>query len=331
MGKRIIIFRADGGPIIGMGHFIRSLALAEMLNKDFYCVFATQNPTEFQKTEIEKVCFSRIDLPEDDSHYPLFIKKLKGNEIVVLDNYYFDTEYQKAIKAKGCKLVCIDELHNKHFVADIVINHSEGIKSKHYSKESYTKLLLGCQFALLRSNFLEQDEQERNKDYSCLIFIGGADPFNITDKIVSFMKDCELPKPIAVVTGVNVLKQVESQKFRVFNKITAAQVAELMNASDFGIFPASTVALEACAMRLPFICGYFIDNQVELYKGLKSKRIAICVDDFILLEKQKLTEALFSLRLKSITQSIVKNQKHLLDKKSRERIILNFEKLWNLK
>ncbi len=34
MTKRIIIFRADGGPTIGMGHFTRTLALAEMLKGD---------------------------------------------------------------------------------------------------------------------------------------------------------------------------------------------------------------------------------------------------------------------------------------------------------
>lgn len=328
---RKIIFRADGGSIIGMGHFIRSLALAEMLNKDFYCIFATQKPTEFQRTEIEKVCFSRIDLPEDDSHFQIFLNKLEGNEIVVLDNYYFDTKYQNAIKTKGCKLVCIDEMHDKHFVADMIINHAEGIMVEQYSKENYTKLLMGCQYALLRRDFLAPKEIQGVKDYSCLIIIGGADPFNITHKIMSFINDFDLPKPIAVVTGSDVLKPIGSRRFRFFNKITAAQVSELMKASDFGIFPASTVALEACAMRLPFVCGYFIDNQVELYKGLKSKNVAVCVGDLNWLEQQQLKEALISLNKSSITDRIIKNQEQLLDKKSNERIILNFEELWNLK
>jgi len=32
--QRTIVFRADGGPSIGMGHFTRTLALAEMLKGD---------------------------------------------------------------------------------------------------------------------------------------------------------------------------------------------------------------------------------------------------------------------------------------------------------
>ena len=43
-------------------------------------------------------------------------------KIVVLDGYHFDTNYQTKIKQKGCKLVCIDDLHDKHFVADIIIH-----------------------------------------------------------------------------------------------------------------------------------------------------------------------------------------------------------------
>ena len=100
-----IIFRADGNSSIGMGHFIRTLALAEMLNEHYYCIYPTRKPTDYQIAEIEKVCHGRIDLPEDDSHLNVFLNHLKGDEIVVLNNYYYTTAYQKAIKDKGCKLV----------------------------------------------------------------------------------------------------------------------------------------------------------------------------------------------------------------------------------
>lgn len=49
MGKRQIIFRADAGKRIGYGHFVRTLALADMLKEEFECVFVTQDPTEYQK------------------------------------------------------------------------------------------------------------------------------------------------------------------------------------------------------------------------------------------------------------------------------------------
>lgn len=329
MDKRTIILRADGGPTIGMGHFIRTLALAEMLNEHFYCVYATRKPTTYQISEIDKVCNSRIDLPEDDSHFQLFLEKLKGNEIVVLDNYYFNTDYQRAIKAKGCKLVCIDDLHDKHFVADIVINHAEGIDPKNYSTESCTKLLLGYEYALLRSNYSEEHDSNKMKDYSCLIMIGGADPLGLTDKFVSYLRNYNFAKPVAVVGGANSSLTEQSDSFHFFSQLSAREIKDLMNASEFAILPASTVAIEACALRLPFICGYFIDNQEEIYKGIKSNNLAVCIDDLIVIEKQKLLEAIGTISSKIVSTQIIQNQKQRLDNKSKGRLNHIFCELWS--
>jgi len=147
MVKRKIIFRADGGPNIGMGHFIRTLALAEMLKDDFYCIYVTKSPSAYQIIEIEKVCHERLDLPANKSHFKVFLNILKGDEIVVLDNYFFTTEYQRAIKNKGCKLVCIDDLHDKEFVADLIINHTPGVLKNDYIAQPYTQLALGLDYA----------------------------------------------------------------------------------------------------------------------------------------------------------------------------------------
>ena len=329
MAKRTIIFRADGGPTIGMGHFTRTLALAEMLNQHFYCVFATCQPTEYQITDIDKVCHSRIDLPEDDSHFSRFLTYLKGDEIVVLDNYYFTTDYQKVIKDKGCKLVCIDDMHDKHFVADIVINHAEGVSSEAFSKESYTKLLLGFRYALIRKEFRLPAKYSYKKEFACLVMIGGADPFGITNKIIDILGQFDFNLPVAVVTGIAHDKYNNSSagKFRFFDRQNAEQVAKLMSESDFGILPASTVAIEACAMRLPFICGYFVDNQKEIYKGIEELQLAICIDDFKIMGSDSLllfVDKMSDINLKSV---LVKNQSRVIDGNTKKRYINIFRQL----
>ena len=63
---------------------------------------------------MEKVC-PFIPLQEE-THSADFLSHLQGDEIVVLDNYFFTTDYQRAIKQKGCRLVCIDDMHDKHYV-----------------------------------------------------------------------------------------------------------------------------------------------------------------------------------------------------------------------
>lgn len=320
---RKVVFRADAGTDIGYGHFIRSLALVDMIKADFECVFVTQSPTEYQRNEVEKVC-KLVELPHDDTKFQLFLDYLKGDEIVVLDNYYFDTEYQKAIKTIGCKLVCIDDLHNRHFVADAVINHAEGIKPDLYSKEGYTKLLLGYKYALLRKEFLNESFNSQSKVFSCIVIMGGADPYNLSNKIISLLKDYSFLLPIAVVVGAGFTQEHLFEKYhniKLFKGISSSCIFQLMLQSEFGILPASTVAIEACAARLPFVCGYFVDNQKEIYLGIKSNQLAICVDDFFKLESKILCNAIDIVSSPEMIINITHNQTELLDKKSKERFI----------
>lgn len=323
MAKRTIIFRADGDPFIGMGHFTRTLALAEMLNEHFHCIFATRQPTEYQVAEIEKICHGRIDLPEDDAHFEQFLTHLIGNEIVVLDNYYFTTDYQKAIKAKGCKLVCIDDMHDKHYVADVVINHAIGINSSVYSTEPYTKLLLGFKYALLRKEFFTEFKSNIDKEFSCLIIMGGTDPLGVTNHLVEVLAKIKLPKPIAVVSS----NKPKNENVVWLKNLSAFQISKLMEDTDFGIFPASSVAIEACAKRLPFICGYFIDNQKDIYNGIEKNNLAVCIGDLNNFQETQIREAVKIICKKDRCESIIKQQTALMDNQSDKRLLKIIQEL----
>lgn len=330
MHQRKIIFRADGGPSIGMGHFIRTLALAEMLKDDFYCVYATRSASNFQINEIGKVCKEHIELPSDDSHFNIFLNLLSGDEIVVLDNYFFSTEYQTQIKKKNCRLVCIDDLHDKHFVSDIVINHAEGATQSLYSGENYTRFLLGYKYALLRKEYLKKEVSFTSKQYSGFLMIGGSDPLNISLKLVTSLEQINLQLPIAAVIGTSNPNERQFARFKnliCFNDIPAATVFQLMQQSLFGILPASTVAIEACAARLPFICGYFIDNQSQIYSGIEQNELAICVGNLLDLKDAQLLEAIDQITNSTIAENIQNRQRLLLDKKSNERFISIFNSL----
>jgi UDP-2,4-diacetamido-2,4,6-trideoxy-beta-L-altropyranose hydrolase len=63
--KQRVIFRADGNLEIGYGHFIRTLGIAGLINKEFDCIYATQIPTEYQLNEISKVCNGKIELSKN--------------------------------------------------------------------------------------------------------------------------------------------------------------------------------------------------------------------------------------------------------------------------
>ena len=288
--KPKIYLRADGNPEIGLGHVIRSLALAEMLKEDFCCIFATRFLTEYINMEARKVCEDIIKLPETDEHFEAFLSTLSGDEIVVLDNYFFTTQYQQKIKDKGCKLVCIDDMHDKHFVADVVINHAPSALKSDYSVELYTKCLLGTKYTLLRKPFLHLAKQPKrysapNKAFVCF---GGSDYNNITQRVVKQLLSFEFMDKITVVTGgtykykdeLQTFSENYSDKILLYANIGADQLAGILSQCDFAIVPCSSILWECMAAKLPVITGYFADNQKYIAGYFFDKNIGYVVGDF---------------------------------------------------
>lgn len=278
-----IYFRADGNAKLGLGHITRSLALADMLKEFFEIFFIIQEPSEQVVAQIQEVTSNVIILPKTENYLDeagyIAQKYLTGKEIVVLDGYHFQTEYQKIIKNTGVKLVCIDDLHAWHFVADMVINHAGGVKESNYSCEPYTKLCLGLEYALLRKPFLEAAKQERviEKIENVFICFGGSDPHNFTEKALKACIEAQVFKEIHVVVGsaythFESLKNLSFQEKNVFlyKNLNAEILCEVMQKCHVGIVPASSIAYECLAVGMYLIVGYYTENQKAIYEGLKN-------------------------------------------------------------
>ena len=290
---RKIFFRADAGQSIGYGHFIRTLALADMLKDNFECVFYTQTPSEYQRIECKKVC-QLVELPADDTRLRLFLDSLIGDEIVVLDNYFYTTDYQKAIKEKGCKLVCIDDPHGIHYVCDVLLSHGNGIPSD-FDVEPYTRMCLGSDWAMLRKPFRRPVDWNRRRNNDIVVNFGGADPFYITELIVRLLLQLKLNYNIKVILGDKVFLSDECKaKVDILKNLSAEQMAQLFDESAFGIFAASTVCLEGQSRGLPMIVGYYVDNQEKYYNRIKESCHYATLDYLQDVTKEKLSKAIDS-------------------------------------
>ena len=294
MSKRIIYFRADAGGAIGYGHFIRSLALADMLKDVFDVTFLTANPSEYQKEEMSKVC-RYVSLSADKSRFDIFLDMLHGDEIVVIDNYFYSTEYQQAIKSKGCKLVCIDDPHGIHYVCDVLLSHGNGIPSD-FDVEPYTKLCLGTDWAMLRKPFRRPVDWNHQRNNDIVVNFGGADPFHITELVVGLLLQLDLEYNIKVILGDKVfLSDKNRGEVEVLKNLSAEQMAQLFDDSAFGIFTASTVCLEGQSRGLPMIIGYDVENQEMYYQRIKKEGHFATLDYLQDTTVEKLHEAIKSI------------------------------------
>lgn len=288
--KNKILFRADADQQIGYGHFIRTLALADMLKDYFECVFYLQTPSDYQKKELSKVC-DFVELPVDDSKFDLFLDYLCGDEIVVLDNYYYTCEYETQIRKKGCKVVLIDNIHRRHTCADAVIGFLIGLTPEVFSVEPYTKLYLGTGYTLLRRPFLERLKTKHKpiSDFSNLnvvISFGGADPQGVAVSMANLLETSDKVNSITVIGNhTDGLKHCD--KIISLSNLSAEEMCDAFASNDLAILPASTTMLEALACGIKIIGGYFVDNQIDNYSQyVKSKSIIGC-DNLTNPENQK--------------------------------------------
>ena len=265
--KRTIYFRADADNTIGYGHFIRSLALAEMLRDEFECTIITKSPTDYQRKQALGIC-NLIELPDNDSRFDLFLDMLSGEEIVVLDNYFYSINYLRQITQKAYRLVCIDDFKDRPIVCDLLINPSVSEQEPLPLVEAKTKLL-GLPWALLRKEFRNTPHQPIPSSLATICF-GGADPLNITTAALHELLTMEHLQHIAVVVGTS--KKPEDYaidpRVKVYQNIPASEMASLLQKSEFCIVSTSGVAIEAIAIGCPTYTGYYTENQLELYHNL---------------------------------------------------------------
>lgn len=288
-----VYFRADGNATIGLGHVTRCLALADMLGAHFSCIFLIQNPSPALVRQIQENNHHLIPLPETSNYLKeaeeITHQYFSSDSIVVLDGYEFQTDYQRITKSTGCKLVCIDDLHAWHFVADAVINHSGGVRKDQYSCESTTQLYLGTTYALLRKPFLEVMRRDSLVAQKGGLFIcfGGSDPENLTLRTIRSAGQTDWITRIIVVVGSAALyiESLEALKdsvphLELYTHLGADDMIALMRKCELAIAPASGISYEIASVGLYFITGYYADNQKYLYQFLVDKELAIGAGQF---------------------------------------------------
>jgi UDP-2,4-diacetamido-2,4,6-trideoxy-beta-L-altropyranose hydrolase len=289
-----ILIRVDGSSEIGLGHIVRCLSLAYILKNKFSISFYCQKIPFHLASEIKANDFE-LNMIESESS---FIELLSTNDIVVIDGYNFDERYQIDIKRKKCKLVCVDDLFDKHYYADLIINHTPSILPSQYISYPHTQFALGLNYALLRPSFLDRANQPRiiERIKTILICFGGSDPKNLTFSILNIARQFnEFDKIIVVMGSEFVNKQNILDLANLDTRIEAhcnadeKQMLNLMLRSDLAIIPSSSVLIESIYCGCISISGFYTDNQKYIYQKFLEQQLFFDAGSF---EMNRVIEAI---------------------------------------
>ncbi len=267
--KPKVYFRADGNPELGLGHLIRCIAFGQALKDQFVLIFVCKDIPDKIASDVIFNDFKLVKIEEES----IFLNQLLQGDLVILDGYGFDWDYQIQIKMLGCKLVCLDDLHNRLFAADLIINVAPGVSPKDYKGAAGIRFALGPDYALLRSTFLKPPVRKPiNNLESVFICFGGADLRNLTESTLRVVLDIPCFKRIIVVTGASFnemssFQNISNSKVEYFHAMNEHEIHDLMCQSDVAIVPASGILFEALVTECKVISGYCVDNQIGIYNG----------------------------------------------------------------
>jgi UDP-2,4-diacetamido-2,4,6-trideoxy-beta-L-altropyranose hydrolase len=270
------------------------------MKADFDCHFFIRSPLPEIVKEIEE-SGAVIHILKDDQSYPEEAKRLSntlsGQEIVVLDGYQFDTSYQLQIKSKGSKLVCIDDIFSFHFAADVIINHAGGLDKKDYSREPFSKLCLGPEFAILRRPFWNSRKpgpgEKKEEIFVCL---GGADVNNDTVKILELLEEKKVHLLCNVVVGAAyphiddllTLSASSSLNIQVVRAANVEQIIGLMRTCNYAICAPSTVSYEYLTTGGELYTQLTADNQQHVFRFFRETGLGFLAEEFPVLEQDRI-------------------------------------------
>jgi|APSaa5957512535_1039671.scaffolds.fasta_scaffold40559_2 UDP-2,4-diacetamido-2,4,6-trideoxy-beta-L-altropyranose hydrolase len=291
-----IVFRVDSSSKIGAGHLMRCLTLADELKIQnhkvtFICRTLVGNLIDLIKKKRYKV----ITLPTDISFKStiLYLDWLGATQeqdlqqtiqsmpdnigLLVVDSYALDKEWHQKLRPLTKKIMVIDDLANRKFDCDILLNQNLGSQKKDYKDKVSNEcvLLLGCEYALLRPEFSKLrgqalERRKNTKEIKNILVSMGGDNNNITYNILQQLDD---KFNIVVVLDKSsphnemILNYAQGRNIKVI--VEAGNMAELMLEADLAIGAGGSTSWERCCLGLPTILYMTADNQREVVKNLE--------------------------------------------------------------
>ena len=292
-----LVIRADANSQIGTGHIMRCLALAQAWQDQGGAVtFISHCESDSLRQRllnegmnlinIEKSYPATDDLECTLENLPAISRQQLTKCWLVIDGYHFDAAYQKRIKEAGYKILWIDDYgHADHYYADLILNQNISADESFYMhREPYTQLLLGTHYVLLRREFNSwQCWQRKIPDIArnVLVTMGGADPDNVTLKIIQALKQIEIPELEAkIVVGPSnpnlAILEREILDLTNFQLIkNASNMPDLMVWADVAVSAGGSTCWEMAFMGLPNILMIIADNQRAIAEALHKQGVAL--------------------------------------------------------
>lgn len=277
-----ILIRVDSSVKIGTGHVMRCLTFAEMLRETgCYVGFVMRaglgDLCEYVKNkgfDVFPIIHDSSFAQEKDVHLTIeVIRQMKMHiDWCIVDHYQLDQQWEKHVQQYVHKVMVIDDLANRPHDCHLLLdqNYYKNYEHRYIGLvPSDCKLFLGPKYLILRSEFYKAKKSLKSWSgivQRLLIFFGGSDPTNETEKVLCALQRLPLnDMEIDVVVGSANPNRLQIKKMCLdFNLNFHCQIdyiADLMKKADLSFGAGGVTMLERCFLGLPSIVTIVADNQ----------------------------------------------------------------------
>lgn len=211
-----VVFRVDSSSIIGYGHVMRCLTLANaLMSKGAQISFISRKHQGHINHLIIEQNYSLTSLPEgsrdivqhdsdtwlgctseEDAQQTIrVLETISPIDYVIADHYAIDATWHSLVARYCRELVVIDDLANRPLLCDVLLDQTLNRCAKSYQHlvAEHCTMLLGKDYMLLRNEFndyrtqaiTQRDKRSRqlgknNSNAHIMISMGGSDPDNLS-------------------------------------------------------------------------------------------------------------------------------------------------------
>lgn len=291
------VFRVDASTPIGIGHLMRCLTLAEVLQSSgaitkFICRAHPGNLIHLLQEKGMSVAVLPPPVLNDpslgqgyarwlgvsqqqDTEQSISALNAERPDWLIVDHYGLDADWERRIRPHVGKVMVIDDLANRAHECDVLLdqNYSEQLEQRYKGlvPESCT-ILNGPKYALLRPEYgfyrtLLQDHV--GKVERIFVFFGGSDANNVTGMALEVLSHPNLQSvQVDVVVGAN-NPHLNSIQQQIANRPNTtlygprSHLADLMAKADLALGAGGVSTSERLCLGVPSMVISIAENQVE--------------------------------------------------------------------
>lgn len=302
MGKILghIAFRVDASPVIGYGHWMRCLTLADALSEAGAQIhfIAREFPEPFE-AQLEARAYSLHRLKprasnvvnaeraqdalgcseiEDAQETAELVKDAIGSlQWLIADHYGIGAVWEREVRPLADYLGVIDDLHNRSHEVDWLLDQNAGHTVTDYMPylSAEATVLTGSAYALVRSEFAQHREEALRRRKSAefkrlLVFFSGTPQKVILEKsLKALSSEVFRSLSIEVITGDALIDDADLNAWaqrgaNVTLKAYEPNMASALLNADCVLGAAGASSWERCVLGVPTVGVSLAENQLSL-------------------------------------------------------------------